>query len=70
MVNIIWIGFILIGSFYMILTGNSASLNDQILKGGIDGIKLLWEMLPLLVLWSGIMQIAEDSGLLAKFIQL
>ena len=67
MVNIIWIGFILIGSFYMILTGNSASLNDQILKGGIDGIKLLWEMLPLLVLWSGIMQIAEDSGLLAKF---
>ena len=67
MVNIIWIGFILIGSFYMILTGNSASLNEQILKGGIDGIKLLWEMLPLLVLWSGIMQIAEDSGLLAKF---
>lgn len=67
MVNIIWVSFILIGAFYMILTGNASSLNDQILKGGIDGIKLLGEMLPLLVLWSGIMQIAEDCGLLAKF---
>ena len=70
MVNIIWVSFILIGAFYMILTGNASSLNDQILKGGIDGIKLLGEMLPLLVLWSGIMQIAEDCGLLAKFASL
>ncbi len=67
MVNVIWIGFILIGSFYMIFTGNSASLNDQILKGGLDGINLLMDMVPLLVLWSGIMQIAEESGLLNRF---
>lgn len=67
MVNIIWISFILIASFYMILTGNASSLNDQILKGGIDGLKLLWDMLPLIILWSGIMQIAQDCGLLNKF---
>ncbi len=67
MVNVIWISFVLIASFYMILSGNVGSLNDQILKGGIDGIKLLWDMLPLIVLWSGIMQIAEDSGLLSRF---
>lgn len=67
MVNKIWVSFIIIASFYMLVTGNSSVLNDQILKGGADGISLLWEMLPLLVLWSGIMQIAEDSGLLVKF---
>ncbi len=67
MVNIIWVSFIIISAFYMIITGNISLLNNEILKGGIDGLQLLWDMLPLLVLWSGIMQIAEDSGLLQKF---
>lgn len=67
MVNKIWTVFILSASFYMILTGNVDKLNKEILKGGSDGIKLLLEMLPLLVLWSGIMKIAEDSKILEKF---
>ncbi len=70
MVNKIWLLFILIGSFFMILTGNVASLNEQFLKGGLDGIKLLWDMMPLLVLWSGIMNNAQESGLLDKFANL
>lgn len=70
MVNIIWVSFIIIASLFLIFTGNIKILNNEILKGGLDGIKLLTEMLPLLVLWSGIMQIAEDSGLLNKFSKL
>lgn len=70
MVNKIWGAFIIIASLYMIMTGNTQTLNNEILKGGMDGIKLLTEMLPLLVLWTGIMQIAEDAGLLYKFSQL
>ena len=54
----------------MIATGNIELLNNEILKGGTGGIKLLTEMLPLLVLWTGIMQIAEDSNLLEKFSKL
>ena len=42
----------------MIGTGHIDVLNNQILKGGLDGIELLMDMLPLLVLWTGIMQIA------------
>lgn len=67
MVNKIWGAFILVAIIFMFLTGNAEELNNTLLKGGLDGINLLMEMLPLLVLWSGIMQIAQDSGLLKKF---
>ena len=70
MVNKIWAFFIIVGSFYLIITGNVSTLNEEILKGGLGGIKLLSEMMPLLVLWTGIMQIAEDSKLLDKFANL
>ena len=67
MVTYIWVFFIAIGSFFMIGTGHIDVLNNQILKGGLDGIELLMDMLPLLVVWTGIMQIAEDSCILEKF---
>ena len=69
-VSYIWAFFIIVGSFYLIITGNVSTLNEEILKGGLGGIKLLSEMMPLLVLWTGIMQIAEDSKLLDKFANL
>ena len=70
MVCYIWALFIIIGAGFMIATGNIELLNNEILKGGTGGIKLLTEMLPLLVLWTGIMKIAEDSNLLEKFSKL
>ena len=70
MVSYIWALFIIIGAGFMITTGNIELLNNEILKGGTGGIKLLTEMLPLLVLWTGIMKIAEDSNLLEKFSKL
>ena len=70
MVSYIWALFIIIGAGFMIATGNIELLNNEILKRGTGGIKLLTEMLPLLVLWTGIMQIAEDSNLLEKFSKL
>ena len=70
MVTAIWLIFIAVGSFFFIGTGNIDVLNEEILKGGADGIKLLTEMLPLLVLWTGIMQIAEDAHLLDLFAKL
>ena len=70
MVSYIWAFFIIVGSIYLIITGNVSTLNEEILKGGLGGIKLLSEMMPLLVLWTGIMQIAEDSKLLDNFANL
>lgn len=67
MVNIIWGVFIVIGVCFAFLTGQVEALNNQILQGVSEGINLILEMMPLLVLWTGVMRIAEDAGILQKF---
>lgn len=70
MVTVIWGVFIVIGVFFSLLTGQVESLNNQILQGATDGIQLILEMMPLLVLWTGVMKIAENAGILQKFSKL
>lgn len=70
MVNVIWGFFIFIGVTFSLLTGQIEALNNQMLVGVGDGFKLIFEMMPLLVLWTGVMKIAEDAGILQKFSKL
>jgi len=67
MVSYIWGIFIVIGVLYSIFTGNVGALNNQVLNGASEGINMVLKLLPMLVLWTGILQIAEDSNLLSKF---
>lgn len=67
MVSYIWGFFIIIGVLFSFATGQIESLNNQIFQGATEGINILLEMLPLLVLWTGVMRIAEDAGILQKF---
>lgn len=67
MVNIIWAGLILIAIIYSLLTGNIETINNGILTHATSGVNLILEMMPLIVLWTGIMKIAETSGLLNIF---
>ncbi len=70
MVNYIWIFLILVGIFFSLLTGNLETINNSILTNGKEGFDLILSILPIIVLWTGIMKIAEDSGLLKKFASL
>lgn len=70
MINYIWYFLILIGVGYSFFTGNAEMINNKIVEASNDGIKLVFDMLPILVLWMGIMNIAEKSGLLEKFAKL
>ncbi|MGM9834297.1 MAG: nucleoside recognition domain-containing protein [Bacilli bacterium] len=70
MINYIWYFLILIGISYSFFTGNASTINNIVLEASKEGIDLVLEMLPLLVLWMGIMNIAEKSGLLMKFAKL
>lgn len=70
MVSVIFGFFIVIGVFFSLLTGQVEALNNQILLGAKEGINLILEMLPLLVLWTGVMKIAEDAGVLNHFSKL
>ena len=67
MVNVIWIGLILIAILYSLFTGQVEIINNGILTHATSGINLIMELMPLIVLWTGIMKIAEASGLLQVF---
>jgi len=64
MINFIWGSFIIVGVIYSILTGNAAVISNEIIACGNTALKLIIDMLPLLVIWMGLMQIAEASGLI------
>lgn len=66
MVNIIWGLLIIIGITYGLISGNIGAINNEIIVCGKKGLDMILEMLPILVIWMGLMKIAEDSGLLKK----
>lgn len=66
MINKIWGFFIIVGILFTICFGSVSALNDTILNSASSGIQMVLDLLPIIVLWSGIMKIAEASGLLTK----
>lgn len=66
MMNKIWAAFIVIGILYGIITGKVDLINQEVISSGQSTLDLFLMSAPLMVLWSGIMQIAKDAGLLAK----
>lgn len=70
MIAILWSFLVIIGILYSMLSGNIAVINETIISGGDKAFKLIVSLMPTIVLWSGIMKIAEDAGLLEKFANL
>jgi len=67
MVGYIWAFLIGIGVIYSLLSGNISVINDSILTNVNEALDLILNLLPIIVLWTGILKIAEVSGLLDKF---
>lgn len=65
MINKVWFILVIIGIGYGIISGNG-NLSDVILNSSYDTWDMLLSVGPLVVLWCGIMNIAEKSGLLLK----
>lgn len=66
MVNKLWAAFIIIGIIFCMATGNIVVINNQMINGGKSALEMVIEMLPLMAIWSGLMNIASKSGLLSK----
>ncbi len=64
MINYIWGGFFIIGIIYSFITGNTEDINTEILTSASSSINMILQLLPIMCLWLGIMQIASDSGLI------
>ena len=67
MISLLWTFLIIIGILYSLITGNIEVINNSILTNAGKALELILSLLPTIVLWSGIMKIAEDAGVLTKF---
>lgn len=70
MISILWALLIMMGIIYALISGNIHLINNSILVNANKAFDLIISLLPTIVLWTGIMKIAEDSGLLQKFANL
>lgn len=64
MINYIWGSFIIIGVLFSLLTGNIDNINLEIIGSGSKSLELFMSMFPLMIVWSGIMNICKDAGIL------
>lgn len=62
----IWSGMIIIGCVYAGMTGNMARVTEAILASSREAIALCITMAGIVMMWTGIMEIAEKSGLVEK----
>jgi spore maturation protein A len=69
MINTIWFLLIVLGIIYSFFSGND-SMSQIILNTSYDTLDMIKSIGPLVILWSGIMNIASNSGLLNKFSKL
>lgn len=70
MINIIWFLFIFIGITFGILTNNISNINDVIIKSSKESLDIFVNIIPNMILWLGILNIAKESGLINKFSKL
>ena len=64
MINKLWAGFILVGICYSFFTGRVDVINKEIIECGETSLNLFLSMFPMMILWSGIMNIAKKAGIL------
>lgn len=65
MLNLIWLGLILISILVAALNGKMEVISQASFEGAKTGITVCFGLLSVLIFWMGIMRIAEKSGLLA-----
>jgi len=66
MMNYIWGSFLVISIICGFITGKSQELSNAVLTGASDAITLIISISGMMALWTGLMKIAEESGLTSK----
>lgn len=66
MINYIWFGIIVLGIIVGIFTGKGAEISNGIIDSAEGTTKFIISMIGIMCFWSGVMKIAENSGLTGK----
>ena len=66
MLNYLWAAMIAIGIIYAAFTGNLEAITNAALDSAGEGISLCITTAGVMALWMGVMEIAQQAGLVAK----
>lgn len=69
MLNYLWGGMILIAVVYGTVTGKIEAVGNAAVDSSKEAVELCITMLGVMALWTGLMRIAEVSGLTKKFLR-
>lgn len=64
MLNYIWLGMVLLGVLWAAVSGRLDQVTQAVISSADEGIQLSIVLLGIMCLWSGLMQIAQKSGLI------
>ena len=67
MLNAIWAGMIVLGILYGAFTGNLEAVSNTALESAGEAVDLCITMCGIMGLWTGLMKIAQQAGLIAAF---
>ena len=60
----LWSGMILVGIIYGLLTGNLKAVTEAVVSSSRESVNLCISMAGIVGMWTGLMKIAEGSGLI------
>lgn len=63
MLNYLWAGMIIIGVVFGVFTGKTNEVSDSFLSSSKEAVSLCITMAGVVAMWSGIMEVARESGL-------
>ena len=66
MLNYIWAVMIVLGIIYGAVTGHMKEVTEAALQSAQDAVTLCFTMTGVMAFWVGLMQVAEESGLIQK----
>ena len=70
MMNLIWAVIFIASFIYACFSGNLASLNDALTEGSTEAVEFILGLAGIMAMWSGLMEIAERTGLINKLSRL
>ena len=66
MMNYLWSGIILVGLLYSIFAGTLGNVTEAVINSAREAVNLVISIAGITAFWTGIMKIAEQTGLVEK----
>lgn len=66
MMNHIWSFMLIFGIYFAIVGGKASEFTDGLMKSCTDAVEFIISLAGVMAVWSGLMKIAEEAGLIEK----